>query len=155
MDSKRKYKYERKYNPNNPKDAEELLGILESLEEEDSLAQQIDKASELELVLHYPQDGNDSDIDDAASDEEDQMNLRFESIGKGILSEKMDVRVITNRNNLEMERSELLISESNVKKSKIETSTSSRMEEEAGPSCSRQLTENNQNIPNISQYKKK
>lgn len=41
--------------------------IIESLEEDDHLAQEIDEANELELALHYPQNGNNSDEDDAAS----------------------------------------------------------------------------------------
>ncbi|CAG9828467.1 unnamed protein product [Diabrotica balteata] len=51
-----------KYDPNNPKDVEELLKIYETLKDDDTL-------------LH--DDGNDFDRDDAESDEEDRFNYTF------------------------------------------------------------------------------
>lgn len=96
----------RRYDPNDPRDAEQLLRIVEELNDDDVLAQEIDKCDEIQLTLHYPNDGNDSDRDDAGSDEEDQLSYKFESIGRGILSEEMDIETVT-RNSKETEKREI------------------------------------------------
>ncbi|XP_072378904.1 uncharacterized protein [Diabrotica undecimpunctata] len=93
-----KKKMTKKYDPNNPKDADELLKIYESLEDDDTLAKEIDQCDEVQLTLYYPNDGNDSDRDDAGSDEEDQFNYTFQSIGRGTLSQSMDITAVSRKN---------------------------------------------------------
>lgn len=80
------------YDPSNPKDAEELLNILDELEDDTPVAEQIKKSSEIQFILHPPNDGADSDQDDAGSDEECISNIR--DIGKGVLREPMDIVLI-------------------------------------------------------------
>ncbi|KAG5898995.1 hypothetical protein JTB14_001521 [Gonioctena quinquepunctata] len=76
------------FNPSNPRDAEELLNYLESLESDDAEAGAINHANEIKIALCPPTDGADSDVDDASSDD-DAMCL-FRDVGKGILKESME-----------------------------------------------------------------
>lgn len=48
--------------------------ILENLAVNGPFAQVVDKANEIELVVYYLNNGNDSDKDDTESDEEDRLN---------------------------------------------------------------------------------
>ncbi|PSN34605.1 hypothetical protein C0J52_22018 [Blattella germanica] len=80
-------------NPEDPRDAEEIMNILENLSDDDEICSEIDKADDLNLILLPPQDGQDSDCDDAPSDDERLTNFR--DIGKGVLLQPLEVQAIT------------------------------------------------------------
>lgn len=80
------------FNPEDPKDAEELLNYLDSLESDDECFEQFQEAESLEVVLVPPTDGRDSDIDDAASDEEIAPSIR--DLGKGLLSQEVEILTV-------------------------------------------------------------
>ena len=65
------------YNPDDPRDAEELLNYLEEINSDDEDNYEIKNCNELQLVLFPPQDGAESDIDDVESDGEIQSVLWF------------------------------------------------------------------------------
>nr|CAH7744632.1 unnamed protein product [Callosobruchus chinensis] len=77
------------YNPEDPKDLEELMEYFHSLDSDDEVYSQIQDAESLEVALIPPEDGEDSDQDDAASDDDIIPNIR--DLGKGILSQKVDI----------------------------------------------------------------
>ncbi|PSN55274.1 hypothetical protein C0J52_05820 [Blattella germanica] len=80
-------------NPEDPRDAEEIMNILENLSDDDEICSEIYKADDLNLILLPPQDGQDSDCDDAPSDDERLTNFR--DIGKGVLLQPLEVQAIT------------------------------------------------------------
>ncbi|KAK9704427.1 hypothetical protein QE152_g28301 [Popillia japonica] len=69
--------------PENPRDAEEMLAYLDSLESDDEGHNQFQEAESLEFVLVPPSDGQDSDQDDAPSD--DEIAPSIGDLGKGLL----------------------------------------------------------------------
>lgn len=69
------------------------MNILENLSDDDEICSEIDKADDLNLILLPPQDGQDSDCDDAPSDDERLTNFR--DIGKGVLLQPLEVQAIT------------------------------------------------------------
>nr|CAH7763622.1 unnamed protein product [Callosobruchus chinensis] len=77
------------YNPEDPKDLEELMEYFHSLDTDDEVYSQIQDAESLEVALIPPEDGEDSDQDDAASDDDIIPNIR--DLGKGILSQKVHI----------------------------------------------------------------
>nr|CAI5831873.1 unnamed protein product [Callosobruchus analis] len=64
------------YNPEDPNDLEELLEYFHSLVSNDVVYRQIQDAESLEVALISPDDGEDSDQDDAASDDDIVTNIR-------------------------------------------------------------------------------
>ncbi|KAF5280115.1 hypothetical protein FQA39_LY18149 [Lamprigera yunnana] len=92
VQSKRK----QRYNPEDPRDAEELLNYLEELSSDDEDYDNIENCNELQFVLFPPKDGTDSDIDDASSDGEEMCGLR--DIRKGILRQPMKVVSVSKTN---------------------------------------------------------
>ncbi|PSN42791.1 hypothetical protein C0J52_18120 [Blattella germanica] len=87
------YRKKKYLNPEDPRDAEEIMNILENLSDDDEICSEIDKADDLNLILLPPQDGQDSDCDDAPSDDERLTNFR--DIGKGVLLQPLEVQAIT------------------------------------------------------------
>ncbi|CAH1995115.1 unnamed protein product [Acanthoscelides obtectus] len=77
------------YNPENPKDLEELMNYFHSLDSDDEAHEQFQSAESLEVALVPPDDAMDSDQDDAHSD--DDMVPSIRDVGKDILSQKVDV----------------------------------------------------------------
>lgn len=77
------------YDPSDPRDAEELLNYLEELSSDDEGYQLVNGCRRLDLVLFPPADGNESDVDDASSDDDTDHGIR--DIGKGILRQPMEV----------------------------------------------------------------
>ena len=75
------------------KDAEELFNILFSEQNTTAIAEEIGDAEELQIVFQPPNDGADSDKDDAPSDNEEAC-ANFEDIGRGILSQSAEIRII-------------------------------------------------------------
>lgn len=84
------------FNPEDPRDAEELLNYLDSLESDDECFQQFQGAESLEIVSLPPNDGRDSDIDDAVSDEEIVPGIR--DLGKGLLAQKVEILSVNKQN---------------------------------------------------------
>nr|XP_023011723.1 piggyBac transposable element-derived protein 2-like [Leptinotarsa decemlineata] len=84
------------HNPEDPRDAEELLNYLEQLSSDDEDYEEVQHAQKLELILLPPNNAADSDKDDAPSDEEDVGTIR--SIGKGVLREPMEVFSVDDEN---------------------------------------------------------
>lgn len=80
----------RYYNPSDPTDAEELLNLLEELDSSDEVYNQINEFAAMNLVLFPPQDGRESDIDDAPSDDEDII-YSIRDIGKSVLKQPMEI----------------------------------------------------------------
>ena len=69
------------------RDAEEIFNILYSEENSSTLSDELEGVEELELVFLPPNDGKDSDKDDAPSDaEEGSANIK-DNIGRGVLSQ--------------------------------------------------------------------
>nr|CAI5831578.1 unnamed protein product [Callosobruchus analis] len=81
------------YNPEDPKNLEELLEYFHSLDSDDEAYRQIQDAESLEVALIPPDDGEDSDQDDAANDDGIVPNIR--DLGKGILSQKFDIFAVS------------------------------------------------------------
>ena len=76
------------------RDAEEIFNILYSEENSSTLSDELEGVEELELVFLPPNDGKDSDKDDAPSDaEEGSANIK--DIGRGLLSQSAEIRAIT------------------------------------------------------------
>ena len=76
------------------RDAEEIFTILYSEENSSTLSNELEGVEELELVFLPPNDGKDSDKDDAPSDaEEGSVNIK--DIGRGVLSQSAEIRAIT------------------------------------------------------------
>ena len=75
------------------KDAEELFNILFSEQNTTAIAEEIEDAEELQIVFQPPNDGADSDKDDAPSDNE-KACANFKDIGRGILSQSAEIRII-------------------------------------------------------------
>ena len=75
------------------KDAEELFNILFSEQNTTAIAEEIEDAEELQIVFQPPNDGADSDKDDAPSDNEEAC-ANFKDIGRGILSQSAEIRII-------------------------------------------------------------
>ncbi|KAF5273213.1 hypothetical protein FQA39_LY07544 [Lamprigera yunnana] len=82
-----------RYNPEDPRDAKELLKYLEELSSDDEDYDNIENCNELQFVLFPPKDAADSDIDDALSDGKEMCSL-----GKGILSQPMEVVSVSKTN---------------------------------------------------------
>ncbi|KAF5302584.1 hypothetical protein FQA39_LY10202 [Lamprigera yunnana] len=96
-----------RYNPEDPRDAEELLNYLEELSSDDEDYDNIENCNELQFVLFPPKDGADSDIDDAPIDGEEMCSLR--DIGKGILRHTMEVVSVSKTN----EKNEVVLNQKN------------------------------------------
>ncbi|CAH1979772.1 unnamed protein product [Acanthoscelides obtectus] len=77
------------YNPENSKDLEDLMNYFHSVDSDDEAHEQFQSAESLEVALVPPDDAMDSDQDDAHSD--DDMVPSIRDLGKGILSQKVDV----------------------------------------------------------------
>ena len=76
------------------KDAGEIFNILYSEENSSTLSVELECVEELELVFLPPNDGKDSDKDDAPSDaEEGSANIK--DVGRGVLSQSAEIRAIT------------------------------------------------------------
>ena len=75
------------------KDAEELFNILFSEQNTTAIAEEIEDAEELQIVFKPPNDGEDSDKDDAPSDNEEAC-ANIKDIGRGILSQSAKIRII-------------------------------------------------------------
>ena len=75
------------------KDAEELFNILFSEQNTTAIAEEIEDAEELQIVFQPPNDGADSDKDDAPSDNEEAC-ANFKDIGRGILSQSAEIKII-------------------------------------------------------------
>ena len=75
------------------KDAEELFNILLSEKHTTAIAEEIEDAEELQIVFQPPNDGADSDKDDAPSDNEEAC-ANFKDIGRGILSQSAEIKII-------------------------------------------------------------
>ena len=75
------------------KDAEEVFKILFSEQNTTAIAEEIEDAEELQIVFQPPNDGEDSDKDDAPSDNEEAC-ANFKDIGRGILSQSAKIRII-------------------------------------------------------------
>ena len=76
------------------RDAEEIFSILYSEENSSTLSDELEGVEELELVLLSPNDGKDSDKDDAPSDAEER-SANIKDIGRGVLSQSAEIRAIT------------------------------------------------------------
>lgn len=76
------------------KDAEEIFNILYSDRDSSAIAEEIEEAEELQIVLQPPIDGEDSDKDDAPSDGE-EASANIKDIGRGVLSQAAEVRVVS------------------------------------------------------------
>ncbi|KAJ4430684.1 hypothetical protein ANN_19275, partial [Periplaneta americana] len=75
-------------------DAEQTVNLLENADNTDDVIKDIKGNEETEPVLLPPQDGNDCDKDDGASDNECIANIR--GVRKGVLSEPAEIRVAAN-----------------------------------------------------------
>ena len=75
------------------RDAEEIFNILYSEENSSTLSNELEGVEELELVFLPPNDGKDSDKDDAPSAEEGSANIK--DVGRGVLSQSAEIRAIT------------------------------------------------------------
>ena len=76
------------------RDAEEIFNILYFEENSSTLINELEGVEELKLVFLPPNDGKDSDKDDAPSDaEEGSANIK--DIGRGVLSQSAEIRAIT------------------------------------------------------------
>ncbi|KAG5885151.1 hypothetical protein JTB14_037600 [Gonioctena quinquepunctata] len=82
------------YDPSDPRDAVELLNYLEQLNSDDEDYEQVNGYRRLDLVMFPPEDRNESDVDDATSD--DNMDHGIRDIGKGILRQPMEVIAVHN-----------------------------------------------------------
>lgn len=82
------------YDPSDPRDAEELLNYLEELNSDDEIYDEIQACDQLDLILLPPIDGQDSDQDDAVSDDEQDHGIH--TIGKGVLKQPMEVVMVNN-----------------------------------------------------------
>ena len=76
------------------RDAEEIFNILYSEENSSTLSNELEGVEELELVFLAPNDGKDSDKDDAPSDAE-KGSANIKDIGRGVLSQSAEIRAIT------------------------------------------------------------
>ena len=75
------------------KDAEEIFNILYSEQNSSILDHELQDVDELQMIFMPPNDGSDSDKDDAPSDaEEGTANLK--NIGREVLSQVAEVRAI-------------------------------------------------------------
>ena len=86
------------------RDAEEIFNILSSKENFSTLSDELEGVEELELVFLPPNDGKDSDKDDAPSDaEEGSANIK--DIRRGVLSQSAEIRAITadEKNDIEID----------------------------------------------------
>ncbi|KAL7635346.1 UNVERIFIED_CONTAM: hypothetical protein RMT77_014413 [Armadillidium vulgare] len=106
------------------RDAEEILNILDNDEQPEIASTEIDAADLLEIVLNTPQDGGDSDRDDANSDTE-EFTTNVRNIGKGVLSQKAEVRAIRKGLTIDIQVDEE-ISEPSTSQSKKQCITSSK-----------------------------
>lgn len=79
----------KRYNPLDPRDAEELLNYLQQLSSDDEEYEQVKSCDHIDLVLLPSQDGRDSDIDDASSDNDEMCDIH--DIGKGVLRQPMEI----------------------------------------------------------------
>nr|CAI5829211.1 unnamed protein product [Callosobruchus analis] len=68
------------YNPEDSKDLEELFEYFHSLDSDDKIYRQIQDAESLEVALIPPDDGEDSEQDDAGGDDDIVPNIR--ALGK-------------------------------------------------------------------------
>ena len=76
------------------RDADKIFNILYSEENSSTLCDELESVEELELVFLPPNDGKDSDKDDASSDaEEGSANIK--EIGRGVLSQSAEIRATT------------------------------------------------------------
>ena len=76
------------------RDPEEVFNILYSEKNSSTFSDELEVVEELELVFLPPNDGKDSDKDDAQSDaEEGSANIK--DIGRGVLSQSAEIRAIT------------------------------------------------------------
>ncbi|KAJ4449306.1 hypothetical protein ANN_00704 [Periplaneta americana] len=69
------------------KDSEELINHLDTLDDSEIVGTQIKDTEALEFVDVPPNDGEESDQDDAGSDQEGEQTTRID-LGKGVLAEK-------------------------------------------------------------------
>ena len=76
------------------RDTEEIFNILYSEENSSTLSDELEGVEELELVFLPPNDGKDSDKDDAPSDAE-VGSANIKDIGRGVLSQSAEIRAIT------------------------------------------------------------
>nr|CAH7768427.1 unnamed protein product [Callosobruchus chinensis] len=86
------------------------MEYFHSLDSDDEVYSQIQDAESLEVALIPPEDGEDSDQDDAASDDDIIPNIR--DLGKGILSQKVDIFAV----NSDKEKSPITIQTQSSKK---------------------------------------
>ena len=75
------------------KDAEELFNIIFSEQNTTAIVEEIEDAKELQIAFQPPNDGEDSDKDDAPSDNEEAC-ANVKDIGRGILSQSAEIRII-------------------------------------------------------------
>ena len=75
------------------KDAEELFNILFSEQNTTAIAKEIEDAEELQIVFQPPNDDDDSDKDDAPSDNEEAC-ANIKDIEREILSQSAEIRII-------------------------------------------------------------
>ena len=73
--------------------AEDLSNILFSEQNTTAIAEEIEDAEELQIVFQSPNDGEDSDKDDAPSNNEEAC-ANFKDIGRRILSQSAAIRII-------------------------------------------------------------
>ena len=78
------------------KDAEKLFNILFSEQNTTAIFEEIEDAEELQIVFQPPNDGKDSDKDDAPSDNEETC-ANIKDIETGILSQSAKIRIIDKR----------------------------------------------------------
>nr|CAH7717724.1 unnamed protein product [Callosobruchus chinensis] len=83
------------YNLEDPKDLEELMEYFHSLDSDDEVYSQIQDAESLEVALIPPEDGEDSDQDDAASDDDIIPNTR--DLGRADKQKRLKVQNRTSR----------------------------------------------------------
>ena len=73
--------------------AEDLFNILFSEQNTAAIAEEIEDTEELQIVFQPPNDGEDSDRDDAPSDNKEAC-ANFKDIGRRILSQSAAIRII-------------------------------------------------------------
>ena len=76
------------------RDAEKIFNILYSEENSSTLSDELEGVEELELVFLPPNDGKNSDKDDASSDAEER-SANIKDIGRDVLSQSAEIRAIT------------------------------------------------------------
>lgn len=84
------------YDLENPRDAEEILNYLQEISDDDDNFNTVQQCDHLDLVLLPPEDVDDSDKDDAPSDEEGEYEVK--DIGKGILKQPMEIFAVSENN---------------------------------------------------------